>query len=429
MMFFNPTLAEEAKDIYKHTHPDHYVYFSIILHLKDKDIYPDNLSILEVTHDYDGSLTDETTLSMDVALGDFNHFIYKNRDEMRVTLVISYNGLKRKQLTKAVLLTNPNQVSLGLLNNAYTDSERNQLGRLPVTIQLVNPLFSLLKNITINGIVPNTTVEDIIRYTLATEVGKIELDGERLIPVIDLHKPHNPRLYHNVIMNDRIRLLDLPLFLQTHYGVYNGGMCTYIYNNGEKDVVAIGPLYNPDEVPEIRTMQLYLSDTAIVPDVSNKTVILDGTKLRIIGTTTGSLDDSGGVLDFEHAKGFKSQNSNQVMDRVYDKRDGKVYADASKVIDSQQDQDSVYDLASLSFNDNNDNLYAVRSVNLRNKLSMLNVQWNCSRPDYLVPMMGVELIYVYEGRVRRRMGVLMSHHSRYDNAKKNCNTILNVLVE
>ena len=426
MVFDNILLDRETADIYLHDYPEHNSKVSMIIHTDDRDLYPEVIIGADFTTDYDGSLTDDITTSVMLGLGDYRGLIHPSRDRLMITLIQDFNGKKIKKLYKAILLTNHNVNSVR--NNGYSDEFRNKTDMMEVVFQCINPVYSALKQLTVNGVVNNSNLETIIRHYMSREMAKITIDGEVVTPILDITPVHNTRVYTNVVIDDRVTLLDLPLFLQTRYGLYNGGVGTYVHVVDDKHVISIFPLYNSEYVNDRYRMTLYLPDIPMHADVNNKTVLLNDDELRVIGTSTSKRIDTGEVSDFDIGSGLKSVNSGQVMNRTYSKKNGVVYADRDVMIDTQVEESSKALLATAKYNMNTDNLYAMRSMYIRNRAKMLSVQWNFSRPDYLVSGMGVEVVQVFKGKVIREKGILVSSHHNIDNTTNNCVTMLNILI-
>ena len=424
-LFTNSLLNEEVSSVINNHLPDHHTVVSAIIHTEEKDFYPNNIICLEESNDY-SKLTSVTMLTVLMGVLEYKKLLVKNRDSFQVTLYRDHNGKKIKNRYKGVLVTIPPDDMDVDITRFYSDNAVDG-DIITVEIQCVSFLYSILKQISIGIAVNNTTVEDFIKYTLHNEMGKVKINNIPIKPNIDMVKASNTRKYNSLTVPQDISLLDIPTYIQKKEGVYNGDIGTYIHQKDGKDIMSVYPLYNTDAVNSGIRLAIYVSDVRGISDLSNKTVVLDNDLLKIIVMSDIGKIDNGELSDFDVGGGFKSTNSNQILDRTYTKSGGVLKADSSKMIDSQSNG-SKNDMATVKMLPSTDNLYAVRSEVIKNKSKILQLQWNFSRPDYLVPAMGVDLIRIRYGKIIREKAVLLSSFTKYDNKYKNSHTLLNIMI-
>lgn len=418
----NILLEEEVRPIYQSGLPNHVMNLSLIIHTEEKDYYPDKVIEMDVISDYNANLSDQIIVSLFMGGADFKQLLYTERDNIQITTLVNFNGKVLETRYKAFLL------------NRQTDtiaSKNSNMDMLEIRFQLINMLYGVLRLKTINGIPTNSSLDSVIRHFMDKELANVNIDGRQVKPLVDLTKLNNTRVYDNIILKDRIKLLDLPMFLQKEYGLYSGGLGTYIYKdtNGQ-DIIAVYPIYNASLQDEKKMkMILYLPNSSDADaDVLNKTAIIYNNELQIIATTNITYKDMGETKHYDEGASFKTINSNQVMDRVYTKSNGVVTADKTKMIDSQALKETKDTLTMPSFDGTTDNLYVVRSKYIFNNSKLLQTQWNYSRPDYLIPGMNVEVVHYTNGVINREEGILISSSSSYTNDNKICRTLLNVLI-
>lgn len=424
LVFTNPLLEEEVSEIYLNGFPEHTTIVDMIIHTDTDDYYPANVIGMDVTRDYTGKVTDNINISMMMGLGEYNSIIKPNRDKLQITIYINYNGKVYEDRFKAIVLTD----HVDDMRN-YDDEHKDKMSMLEITFQCISLTYALVKNMTSGGVLSKTKLDDIMRYHMLKQLENLEIDSKKSKPLIDISDIHNTRVYNSIVINDKITILDIPSHLQAKYGVYNGGIGTYLYKNIDSQLVlSIFSLYNTDCMPKLRKLIIYVPDNDNPSKVINKTVMLDDDELKIIVSASvkeiGRTDD---LADFDYGNGFATVNSNQVMDRVSTKTGNKVSTSSDRYIDSQTVASKNH-MTSVKVLDNNDNLYAVRTINLLNKSHIRSMQWNFSRPDYLIPGMSVEIVRNDKGTITREKGILGSNHSRYDNKYQNCITMLNVIL-
>ena len=119
----------------------------------------------------------------------------------------------------------------------YDDDFKNKMSMLEITFQCVSLNYALIKNMTSSGVISGVELDVIIRHHMLKHLENIEIDSRKAKPLIDITPIHNTRKYNNVVINDKITILDIPSYLQAKYGLYNGGIGTYLYKNNEDKLV------------------------------------------------------------------------------------------------------------------------------------------------------------------------------------------------
>lgn len=424
-IFTNALLNEECNNIVDNDFPEHDTVVAAIIHTEDKDFYPNNVISLEEKNDYN-ELTGVYVLTLVMGIKEYKDLLVTNRDSFQVSIYKNHNGKKISARYKGVLMTMvPDEMDPDM-GRIYTDNAIDG-DLIEVEIQCVNFLYSILKQITVNTSINGTTVTDVMRYYLANEMSKVKINNIPMTPTVDIVPSPNTREYGSIVLKSGIGLLDMPTYIQKTYGVYNGDIGTYVYNKDGKDLISVYPLYNTGNTPEGIRLAVYISDAPGVTDLSNKTVVLDNDVLKIIVQSDIGRIDDGELADYDKGGGFKTTNTNQVLDRTYKKDGGKVTADSSKMMDSQSNG-SKNNMSTVKMIGSSDNLYAVRSEIMKNKAKLIQAQWNFSRPDYLIPGMGVDLIRIRYGKIIREKAVLTSTFTKYDNAYRNSHTLLNIMI-
>lgn len=417
-IFKDVLLDEEVRPIHQSGLPDHTTVLSLIIHTEKTDYYPDKIIELDTVSDYVENISDKLITSLLMGGGDFNQLIYPYRDNLQISTRINYNGKIVETRYKAILLNRQND-TIG--------AKHSNMDILEIKFQLVNLVYSVTRLKTVNGVI-NNTLDKILRHYLDKELSSINIDGRVVNPIIDIVPINNDRVYSNVIIKDNIKLIDLPLYFQQKYGIYNGGLGTYIYKdiNG-KDVISVYPVYN-SLIQDDKRMKLiiYLPD-ADEASLINKTAIIRNNELQVIVTKNFKYSDIGDSKLFDQGAGFKTVNSNQVIDRVYEKKDGVITSTKDAMVDTQSIKNTADGLPMASHNGITDNLYAVRTKFIYNNSKKLQCQWNYSRPDYLYPGMPVEVVHYKDGIIRET-GVLMSAGSNINNNSKVSTTLLNVII-
>lgn len=427
MFYNNPLLNEEINSIISNDLPQHTSSVEAIIHTEDADHYIKDVIGVDILSDYDAALTDDITLSCMMGTGDSHALIYPYRDNLQITIKLNFNGKIIEVRYKAFLISNTNNM-LTPMNSSIDNVEKNKYSIDEVKFKCVNMLYGLLRLKTVNGVMSNVRLDTIIRYYFNKELKNITIDGKPILPILDIDEINNDRLYSNIVIRDGISLLDLPTELQTEYGIYNGGIGTYIYNNGDVNIISIYPSFN-SEIFDIDRLKLvvYIVDIPTV-DMVEKTCVIVNNELRVLLTSNVSYESTGEDVLYNGGVSFKAVNANNVMDRVYDKQDGVVTSNANNVIDSQAIAKSKDGLSIPKHVGVTDNLYMVRSSFIRASSKILKAQWNYSRPDLLYPNMPVEVVHSNNNTIIREDGTLLSTYSNISNSQRVTSSLLNIII-
>ena len=425
-LFTNPLLEEEAYDIYNNDFPEHTTIVSAIIHLEDQDYYPNNIISVDRVADYSNN-TDDLRLTLLMAKKEYMNILNSNRDNFQVSIYTDYNGKRTSTRCKGVLLDNSSDDMLPDGGRALMDDAIDG-DVVTIEIQCISLLFSILKQVTRSGVFKNTKIDVLLRHLISEEVGKVVIDSQAVKPRVDILPIHNTRVYSSIELDNRVNILKLAEHIQSKKGIYNGGVGTYIHTDDIGEVVTVYPRFNAS-VPQAnrRKLIIYMSDMTGMADVCNKTCLIEHGNLKIIVNTNSARLDTGDMADLDTGGGFLSTNSNKVIDRTYSVKDGKLVTDSKKMVDAQSSS-SKNNMSTVKVIGPTDNLYAVRSAIMNNKAKKVQLQWNFSRPDYLLPSMVVEIVRIKYGKIIRETGMLSSHYSKYDNTYRNCNTLLNIVI-
>ena len=182
MIFNNPLLEDEISEIFNNDFPDHTTLFAIIIHSEEEDFYPQQIFTMDIVRDYDSKLTDNIVVSMLMTRDEFNRHIFNSRDNLQVTLVIDYNGKIHKERMKALLVTNPDDRMVAT-RSEISGLNGDEHTLMNVELQCISFLYSILKDITSNGVMRNDTLDNVIRHYLSNEMEQVEINSNKIEPI------------------------------------------------------------------------------------------------------------------------------------------------------------------------------------------------------------------------------------------------------
>lgn len=286
-------------------------YCNVILHTEKDDIQIpfDNIKFIDCKRDYVSDLGERYLLLFVMAMGDFVYDVYLNRNNLEMTLefkVVDGEGklLEFKEKYKCLL----NNVHQGMDAPGIIGTPREVLNQgeiIPVNVECVSRTLESLVNLPANCNLADCTVEDALYYGIhqAISKNKPQIDGENVKLVFDITKPHNTLSYTKIsTLNTgftNLTMLRLPTYLQETYGVYNGGMSTFLQSTKvgkeTKDVISIYPTYDYTSYndPKVKKKACFYIPMTATSDLSEGTFFKDGDVLKAIVTTDSFNVDKG----------------------------------------------------------------------------------------------------------------------------------------
>lgn len=283
---------------------------SITLHTEKKDIQInyEMILFLDNKRDYVTELSEKYFVQFLMPTGDFIYDVFKERHNLEITITINTVDGYDKTITmsdrfKAVL----SEVNKGYDEPSFMSVPREELNKgdiTPVTIEATSRVFEVIKNIPANCNLSTVTVEDAIYYGFQEGLEKSQpaIEGQPVDITFDIAKPHNNITYNKIStlssgVYKNVSMLQIPTYLQEEYGVYNGGICTFLqkYCHEQKfqDSVFVYPLYDffeYDNTENNNRMSVYIPMTGKY-DLSEGTYFRDGDILKVLGTSDSAIDD------------------------------------------------------------------------------------------------------------------------------------------
>lgn len=275
----------------------------------DYEIPWDHIKFIDCSRDYMGDIGERYFILFTMSTGDFIHDIYPNRNNLEMSIYIkTINGLNEELIFedkyKCFLSDIHSGVDLPGLMSTPKDI-LNQGDIFKVNVECISRTLEVLMNLPGTCSLLDATVEDALYYAFqkAMKDSNPLIDGTSPSLVFNMVDPHNTLSLSNIsslfTSYDNLTLMRLPTYLQDKYGVYNGGIGTFLQKslvNGEfKDVVYVYPVYDYESYdnPEIKDkLTIYMPMTGKT-DLSEGTFFRDGDILKAIVSTDSIHQDKG----------------------------------------------------------------------------------------------------------------------------------------
>jgi hypothetical protein len=322
--------------------------------------------------------------------------------------------LSRRFLANLEQTENPAVATGG--SGAITKEEANRKDMVKLVLQLRNKAVNDYRLVEVGGIYRDVTVEELIKLLLMRNVNvaggsKLPTASERFLAGdienvvgVDIVKPTNGTRYQHIVIEPGVRLLDIPSYLQKHYGVYDTGIGYYLQNG----VWYVYPLYDITRFNKtLRTVTV-----ANVPENrmsgADKTFLEREGRVSIISTGEVKHADTSDIQQLNLGNGYRLAKSRNMIDRfsvtsrnitTVNREDNMVEG----IIEQRKDSRTIAFFAEDRISDNTfkENAKLAKRVG-----SDIILTWENSKPDLIRPGMPIKILYVQGLEVRSLVGVV-----------------------
>lgn len=414
------------------TRKDMYEY-EVWLHTEKDNIVVELLETIEWLKDYNTNITDYIVITFHLMGGDYIRKLYPNKDNLEATIIkINRYGTEGPMSIryKMVLLNNDNGVE-GSQYSKMSEDELNKTYKFKCEAQLVLREYEGLRSVTFGGVYKNTTVTDMVLHAYKTVQEKsLTVQGAKLDLRIEMEVGNNGYKYKQIVVPTGMSLVDFPTWLQnSEYGIYNGDIgtyfCTYLGNKS----IFVYPLYSDTSLSTGSTLLVYHANTSRYENVEN-TYAVDGKLVKLICGNNVTNEDQGSTPLINEGSALISNDPNTIMNRSFNVTDSKVEFDkdarlkGASIVKRRDGGEKAIYLGTVA------NMYAKRSVMLKNTMSFYQIIWRYCDFDLLKP--GMKVTFIYEDEkygITKLNGVVQSGYCRYQHNDHTQHGIVNLMVQ
>ncbi len=407
---------------------DMHAYYEGYLHTKSLDVWLQTIEYVDILRDYNGNVSDLTTTSFLMPLGDFVKKFYPERDNLQITIIGYTVGKKTTTKLKFIITGVDDDIKNGVYDKK-TIHELNKEGMTKLTGECVSLTADKLRNVTAPGAYEKATVDDVLITTMSKALGGIEVFDFSLGKETHIADSNNKRIYDHIVIPDSINILDIPSYMQNaEYGIFNGDVGTYIQNVDDNESIHVYPLYRPNLLPSSKLkLQVTVVPSATMASVDS-TYAMDGNVLKILTNVFVKPD-----ADNEAKLKSSGSGVNMTDDETILKRPVEVSPDEVKVNSENTKRKYVHKKtadgeAKFEQHENKSNTYSARSSVLKNDGKFIQVQWNFSNARLLTPAMGIIYVIEESDGIKTYEGVLHGVHITCDNNSKMEVAILSIFL-
>jgi hypothetical protein len=424
----NSILAKEVNDIITNTKSDkHNVEYDVTIHTVDIDYSVSIVESIEILRDYNVNIADYTVLTCMVPAGDYVKDMHPYKDNMEVTLTRKINGYELKQRFKLVIMNNKGEIEGTRYDNS-TREELNKLEMIRIEGQCIDRVSEALRLVYVDGVYRSTDIDKLLKVKFDNGIAPL---GFKDNLIVNLIKPDNTREYDHIEVPTGLDLFNLPTYLQnTHYGVYNGNIGTYLQYYNEKTTIFIYPLYNSKRFDTSEKKLMVYGVSSAKFDYVEHTYFKDGDIVKILAgkSTIGINDGEDSFMD--SGVGFTNTDPNKIITRNSNVNDDEVTVDTEQMNAGQKFKNKA-DLGDKTVHLGPvDNMYKHRSDIVKRSMAVYQIQWNHCDPDLIYP--GMPVMYVYlkdENTIVKLKGTVQSIFILNNIGTNTVSAMLNIMVE
>ncbi|QXO10307.1 hypothetical protein pEaSNUABM37_00348 [Erwinia phage pEa_SNUABM_37] len=366
--------------------------------------------------DFVKAYAEEWMIDLVMNKGLFNTYVVDNQDRLMINLYIDSSvpgkapNIKKLQMRAFPKNTTDERVK----QNRSADLNQEEIGKLEMDVyqfQLVDVAMEHMRAMQTGGNYPVTSAASVLRTLLGGAGSMLDLPLEQKPVAPDVIAPDTEVVKNMICVKQGTNLCDLPGYLQHHYGLYNTQLGSFYHDRSWY----VWPLYNTkrfelakktltlinvprDRFPDIETtfairgnsVVILLTGDSVYEDTTNRQQYNDGNGTRAIRASAVS-GDEGRIVDKGQVVVQRSQSNTEI--KTNDRRTGvNVVPSTTEVTD---------------------NTARVLSRTATVNGTTAQFAWQSSDPSLIFPGMPVKLLYLKDGVVVQRYGVLTAAESQY----------------
>lgn len=366
--------------------------------------------------DFESSNFAQTSIRVLLTAGVYNHEIFPYRDRLvvvreRVPLQeIGETHDTRQpidvQRFKAVLLDEASELMEADASRNTNPSLGDQNLRI-VRMQLINQVAEQLRCMTFGETFRNHPPFNIIRTKLTNYIlGKVKVSVPRPPVGIDIVEPDVKAVRPITIIPPSTPVMHLPRYIQENEGgLYNSGVGCYYQDRH----LWVYPLYDLTRIDKCTRPLTILSVPKTEMTSVERTYQIEGRHLFVLAMGDVKYQDPKLRQNLNQGNGRRYTKASSLFDG-YDVQNNRGTFDRKKnsnefLFEESRDGMQYTTIHGGGFTDNHAN---ARTPLARQKGTYAQVLWENSDPYLVYPGMGVELLYIRNGKVIRVRGVVLS---------------------
>lgn len=393
--------------------------YDITLHTPNIDLPIRLLKFIEVKRDYNNNLGDDIRVCFLVKASEYINYILKHKDHIEISVRKKSLSYVTRRYKAFILKDDADTIKQNI--NSMDKKSLDALYPIELEMQLVEMGLYGVMNIKIESTYLNENLEKVLYSELSSNARYFRARFESSMTP-DIVELDNKKIYGNIIIPSGTSLLKLPTYLQDDdkYGLYNGGVGTYIQQMFEhnRNYLYVYPLFSPSRYDK-ETVKLHIYQDKNLKSGLDKTYLLDGDVLKIVPRYETS------ILDMGEA-GLKINGDTLIVGKTdnntkaYRGDDEEISSNTKNNVEVMGIKDNPDGVNTGLYVGNTNNVYKYRTQILRNVMSIYTFQWDSSNIDLIYPGMPCAIFYednsnevvVLKGTVQGTAEIFTKEHKK-----------------
>lgn len=363
---------------------------------------------------YSTAISDFTFVTVNIFKGIYFQLLGTNRRMLSLTLTQTPNsvtgttsaiGMSIVRTYDAYLTDNTSE-AVETRSGQLTGTHLDDLGELiNVDVHLVERGLAEFRLWNIGGVYRNVTMLELMQGLMSQPL-KAFGDGLNVGYNVTVYPTSNTERYYQRLIPNGVPLIDLPGWLQKKWGVYSAGLGYYL----TQKMWYVYPLYDYTRY-NASTKRMTIVNVPVNEMVGlTNTYFTEGAELYVFATgKTKHIDTSDRQLDIS-GTGFRSAIMGNLIDHFTESKQGVTSIPTGRNLiavtyeQREGNLDNIRPVPGLL----SCNPWADSSKAISNMGNIVNVTWEYSNPDLLVPGMPLKFIYKALGVAYSLFGILQA---------------------
>lgn len=417
MIFNESPLALVVNDIRQAANTSGFAHYGLKLHTPDGDIEVMRLLNVSLESDFVNNYCTKVSASFVVGEGTYKYKILSNASQLEASFYRrNYNPFRPAELIEdAIVMQRYTALVLGAKDDEMQQDTTNPMGRESqdlgrtkiVHVQLFLNAMEQFRMRYCGGIYRRSAVGDVIKTILMGESTQLDVVSDYAPQGIDMVEPLDATLREHIIIPHGMPSYDAPGYIQKHCGgVYAAGI-SYFYHD---DVWFVYPTYDYTRFHEAKH-QLTL---VIVPEkaMPNQefTFVQEGTSVTVLVTGEVSTLTTSDQSQIQSGNGLRFTDTQALFGESLEVKENKVSFQRSlsnNEFVTQQRANGLNNVATSANIITSNRLHEISKV-AQKQGKIVQVVWQNSQPDLLIPGMQIKAMYMHGDIVRQAYGVLLA---------------------
>jgi hypothetical protein len=370
-----------------------------------------NLNFLRTISDFEKNDSTDRYIEVQITKSNYFALLKSNRKQFYCDLTISPTTIAGDIMAGNILTTRyraylhtTESPAVTSPHGDFTGTHLDDLGEIcTIMLELRERGYIEFRQYENSGTFRNHTLQEIITGLLSTPIKALEpLNLKNYSVTMD--PPDNSKRYYQLVIPQGVKIINLPIYVQKTWGLYNAGIGNFLHNN----MWYLYPLYDItryDKVSKRMTIINVPKNEALAPQ--NSYGVVDNEIYVYATGDTFHIDSTDRHLD-SVGSGIRMASTGNVVDKFTTVENGNLTVPKNRNANvfyfdkTDTDIENVVTIPALTSNP-----YATISKNVSKLGNKVIVVWENSNPALIYPGMPIKFVYKFMGNLYSLNGIII----------------------